>query len=208
LLVFALIQIEAASEKLAVPTAPSIELKRAHALSKAALQAVRELVCELNNAQHAPAASATPIDLGGELARHAEQVSAMAGRRIDVECTTGVDIPACTANTICMAVRELLINACKHTRDAAIGIHLHPAEHGFSILVHDDGVGFDAHLQYSPPTAEGGYGLQRLSQLLDAIGARFAFDTGPTGTWARIDWCGHADTLLHAWHPEQEGVTA
>jgi signal transduction histidine kinase len=78
------------------------------------------------------------------------------------------------------SVRELLINAVKHSkvRRALVSLHqVNDAE--LRIAVSDEGTGFDPH-QLKPPGEEGGFGLFSIRERIGLIGGRFEIDTGPS----------------------------
>ncbi|WP_028581736.1 AAA family ATPase [Desulfogranum japonicum] len=79
--------------------------------------------------------------------------------------------------TLYRAVRELLINVCKHadTRKAVIWMTCDTSEVVFTVA--DEGKGFNSFLDTE--SSGGGYGLVRLQERIQALGGDVTIDTAP-----------------------------
>jgi PAS domain S-box-containing protein len=79
--------------------------------------------------------------------------------------------------TVYRLVQECLTNVAKHAdaRHVRIGISRDPAQHALRVGFVDDGRGFD------PASRGRGLGLIGLRERVEALGGRFALDTGPGG---------------------------
>ncbi len=94
-------------------------------------------------------------------------------------------VEAGVAVLVCLAVSELLSNACTHAFAAGtfghVGVHLwrthHPSPRAY-LLVADDGGGFSAEL---PATDGSGLALARC--FLDLVGAQLAREPGRGTIW-------------------------
>ncbi|HSM57111.1 MAG TPA: GAF domain-containing sensor histidine kinase [Candidatus Sulfomarinibacteraceae bacterium] len=72
-------------------------------------------------------------------------------------------------------VQEALTNVRKHARAAHVEVQLSPQDGGLSILVRDDGVGFE------PGEANGRFGLQTMEERAGSVGGRLAVQSEPQG---------------------------
>lgn len=80
-------------------------------------------------------------------------------------------------------LRELVANVIKHAKASELNIHLHQLEGHLSIMVEDNGRGFDPkHISYF------GLGLKRLELLIQGLEGVFSIDSGlGGGTTIMID---------------------
>jgi signal transduction histidine kinase len=68
------------------------------------------------------------------------------------------------------AVRELLINVVKHAQAREIAVHIMGEPEGITVVVQDDGVGFEPSLPELRSTEQGGFGLFSIKERLDCLG--------------------------------------
>ena len=73
-------------------------------------------------------------------------------------------------------VQEALTNAIKHTDAKEVLIQVNGESNGISILVEDDGHGFDSEKEY------GGSGLKNIRKRAEFLQAEFTIDSGEKGT--------------------------
>lgn len=180
---FALIRLDVARE--GAPAECGQVLLQARQLVRQSLQVARDTLRELDEPDDPHAGD--PLHLG--LTQAASEVMALSGRRIDVDCPPITQtVPVAVASILIRAVRELLINACKHATGARI--HLCAAGrdgHGLTLWVSDDGPGVDLANAHDPP---GHYGLHRLPEQLALAGVELRVRSMPGhGLSARLRWC-------------------
>jgi len=95
-----------------------------------------------------------------------------------------LEIPTETAALLFRVAQEALLNVVKHARATTAEVSVGVDDAGTTLVVRDDGVGFDAT---PPPTANGHVGLRVLSDLAEAAGARLDLATAPGhGTTLRL----------------------
>ena len=70
-------------------------------------------------------------------------------------------------------VRELLFNIVKHARAGSVKVSVSGGEDSISIVVEDDGVGFDTGVLLRRRTDAGGFGLFSIHERLTHVGGRF-----------------------------------
>lgn len=84
--------------------------------------------------------------------------------------------------------QEVLNNVLKHSRATCITAELHYHPETFSLLLHDDGIGFDPEKIRNNPLTESGAGLRNMERRTEMIGGRFRLTSSPqTSTSIRID---------------------
>ena len=104
---------------------------------------------------------------------------------IRLTCQTEGEIvlPVSKAVSVCLAVTELVTNACKYAftqRDkGAIHVALESDGETVRIEVEDDGIGMPAH---GPRTKHSGIGTILVESLTQSVGADVKIETGPAGT--------------------------
>ena len=81
------------------------------------------------------------------------------------------------------AIRELLINAAKHSRASAVRLRLERRPDGLAASVADDGVGIDGPV----PGARGGFGLLSVQEHMRHVGGSLRVESAPgRGTTAHL----------------------
>ncbi|HZR95755.1 MAG TPA: GAF domain-containing protein [Gaiellaceae bacterium] len=95
---------------------------------------------------------------------------------IDVELHAGVPdrLPAEIETALYRIVQETLTNVVKHARAGRVGILLTRKAHSVSVVVEDDGVGFEPS-----KTREGGLGLVGMRERVTLLGGRFEIESRP-----------------------------
>jgi signal transduction histidine kinase len=161
--------------------------QRAHELVKQALQATRDAVTLL---QPEPVG-----DLPAALQTLVQQLSERSGLSIQFSCALALPrLPEPVSAGLLAAGRELLVNACKHAGGAAVHItlarHADGGGEGVSLIVRDQGLGFDPQQAQAAAIAAGhGYGLPRLHARLRLLGMGLSLLTAPgQGVHARVSW--------------------
>lgn len=107
------------------------------------------------------------------------------GERTGVQCTSicegdGIELPEDLRSMAYQCVRELLANVNKHAKAKKIEITLNYVDHFLTILVEDDGVGFDVHKQERPSgvsKATHGFGLFSIRERLRSVDGRMLVDS-------------------------------
>ena len=183
LLSLALMQLDAARE----PDLPSAlqAQQRAYMLVKQALQATRDAVTLLQP---------EPVDdLPAAMQVLVQQLGERSGLSIQFSCALTLPrLPEPVNAGLLAAGRELLANACKHAGGVAIHIALarHADGAGVTLIVRDQGLGFDPQLAQAAAVADGhGFGLPRLHARLRLLGMGLSLRTAPgQGVHAQVSW--------------------
>jgi two-component system, NarL family, sensor kinase len=88
------------------------------------------------------------------------------------------------ANTVLFRIaQEALTNIERHAQAGRIAIALTGGQHGVTLAIADDGVGFDAAGIAQHPKR--GIGLRNMMERMEAIGGRLELDSSPAGTTVR-----------------------
>lgn len=176
---FALFRLDGARE--GPPAERDQVLLQARQLVRQSLQIARDTLQEVDDATDSGA-----LHVG---LRHAAlEVMVLSGCRIDVHCPPiAQPVPVSVASTLIRAVRELLVNACKHASGAKIRLRAMGREgRGLTLWVRDDGPGIDLSRH---DDARGHYGLRRLPDELAAAGVELTVRSMPGhGLSARLRW--------------------
>ena len=80
------------------------------------------------------------------------------------------------------AVKELLMNAVKHSEAKRVLISMRIDDSRVILAVRDDGVGFDVHHAGNGGKKTGGFGLFSIRERLDTIGGSFTVNAGAGGS--------------------------
>ncbi len=91
-------------------------------------------------------------------------------------CTLPDDVPV----VLLRVVRELLFNVQKHAQARQASVTVRRTRESCTILVEDDGVGFEAK-RVSSFTPAGGYGLFSAQAQIESVGGSFAIAARPEG---------------------------
>jgi signal transduction histidine kinase len=97
------------------------------------------------------------------------------GFRVTWRVTGTAALPRDRLHLIYRCIRELLMNARKHSqrRSAEVEVDISPAK--VEIMVVDEGIGFDAH--FAPPLSGNRFGLAQLRERVRAVGGTLDMDT-------------------------------
>ena len=105
--------------------------------------------------------------------------------KVDLSIGTQPDLAEDVKILIFESVRELLVNAVKHSKVHSARVSINPANGaGLRIVVSDEGTGFDPR-QLKPPGEEGGFGLFSVCERVGLIGGRVEIDSAP-GSGSRL----------------------
>jgi len=149
-----------------------LELDQARLLVRQALAAVRSVIADVQERQDSDALAY--VDLRSELQAMVARLGTQSGRTISYQEVLQAGQGRLTAtsaqasNALLDAARELVTNACKHTRQDNIELTLSWDAHGLSIGVRDHGPGL-------PQNVAPAFGLQLLHRRMAAIGAHVSF---------------------------------
>jgi len=98
--------------------------------------------------------------------------------KVDLSIETQPELPEDVKVLVFESVRELLINAVKHSKVHRARVRVNQLnEAELQIAVSDEGTGFDTH-QLKSPGEEGGFGLFSVRERIGLIGGRFEIDSG------------------------------
>ena len=79
------------------------------------------------------------------------------------------------------AVRELLFNIVKHAKVKAATVSIRDSDQGVSLIVEDQGAGFDPGLLEQSPGISGGYGIFGIRERLSLLDGRLDIESAPGG---------------------------
>jgi signal transduction histidine kinase len=144
-------------------------LEQAHRLGTVAMKEVRQSVRTLRADEEVP--------LGQSLATLIQEFRQSTGLLV----TSQVDLDGITSpeisKTIYRVVQEALTNICKHAKAQSVELSVRQTSDRLWLTLRDDGCGF----QLSSPTAQSssGFGLQSMSDRVNALGGTFLVETRP-----------------------------
>jgi signal transduction histidine kinase/ligand-binding sensor domain-containing protein len=123
------------------------------------------------------------------LGRFAQDFTSAAGVRCRIDVPTELPAWPLTAevrHNLFLVLKEALHNVIKHAEAREIKIGLHSRACGFTLVVEDDGKGFDPMaIEIQAPRLVGGHGLKNMRLRLEEIGGRCEIDARP-GSGTRI----------------------
>lgn len=171
---------EAASTLLERDTAGAkAQLERLQTLSRAALQEMRSLIFELRSADLAS------DGLVATLRKHCEILSRV--RKIEIEVSVQGEraLPADVEQELFRIAQEAVNNALKHADARQVDVRLLMAPPLVTLLVRDDGCGFDPT---APQIQSKRLGLTSMRERAEALGAKLAVESAPgAGTTVRVE---------------------
>ncbi len=111
------------------------------------------------------------------LTRLAKRASGLAAVQLEAE---PLELSGPSADLLYRVAQEALHNALRHARAKRIRLRLRRVPEGVSLIVEDDGAGFD------PATASQGLGLSSMASRSRALGGRFTLESRP-GAGTRVE---------------------
>ena len=118
--------------------------------------------------QGGPPAQASAIDIVSAIDRLIADIQADGGPEIEFYDDVRTDeLPSDLQAFVFSIVRELLLNACRHSKSKNVLVGVAQDEEGVSIQVQDWGIGFDAEM--IQPHKRGLKGIQQAAQWLGGI---------------------------------------
>ncbi len=150
-------------------------LTQAHGLAKNALEDTRRAVRGL------AASAAQILSPAQAIAQEAEQLEAESG--IPTQFILSGEEQALNPDqraSLLRIAQEALTNARKHARPQRVRVGLQYGAEEVTLLVEDDGVGFDPEAERTPG-AEGGYGLFGIRERAKLVGASCTLTALPVG---------------------------
>jgi signal transduction histidine kinase len=96
------------------------------------------------------------------------------GFRVQWRVTGATDLPRDRLRLIYRCIRELLMNARKHSQRKCAEVEVDVSAPTVEIMVVDEGIGFDA--QRSAPLSESRFGLAQLRERVRAAGGTLELD--------------------------------
>lgn len=150
----------------------SVELKKLSGFIEEAIFATRNLTFQL----------ASPIlyELGLEsaLERLAEDTRSRHGLPVNFTGEGGrMPLPTETSVLIYKAVRELLMNAVKHSKATAVSVRVRRAGGKIAVIVRDNGRGFNYAAASAYDGEKGGFGLFSIREKVSRLGGEFKLNS-------------------------------
>jgi len=122
-------------------------------------------------------------DMGLEAALRRIAADCAAKCHLEVDFQTvgmkAVRLPAEVETTIYRVVQEALTNIVKHARATEVSIILERSGSHLTVIVEDNGIGFDLEAVWSQPLTEKGLGLQGMQERVNLIGGQLTIETAP-----------------------------
>jgi signal transduction histidine kinase len=109
-----------------------------------------------------------------ELADTATEVTRRLGARLVLELDENVHIPPAWEHALPRMLREAIANAVRHGSARTVKVDLRGGD-GVSLLITDDGAGFDT----STPPSENSYGLTGMKDRTESLGGEFKLSSQP-----------------------------
>jgi signal transduction histidine kinase len=143
-------------------------------LAEGALAEMRALILELRPD------SLEREGLVSALNRHAQALHARYGLEVDLDLGDEPDLPIETKEGLYRIAQEALTNAVKHAQATHVEIRMQASDDGLTILIRDDGIGFDPKAEYP-----GHVGLHTMRERAEKLGGTLHVDSTP-GQGTRI----------------------
>jgi signal transduction histidine kinase len=111
--------------------------------------------------------------LASELRAHVSHLTLQDGQVIELELDPGVGQLAPEIELACFRiVQEGLANAVKHSKAGHLQVSLKKCDHGLSVSIDDDGIGFDVPIARERALKTGGIGLLSMKERAALVGGR------------------------------------
>lgn len=162
----------------------------AAAAPQAAAQAeeLHDLAARIAQDIHALARDLRPaaldeFGLESALAGYAEEWAGRYGAEVDFHCNGFAErsarLPLEVETTLYRIAQEALTNIHKHAQASFVGIILNRTQAGVSLIVEDDGAGFDIEATVSAPPAERRLGLLGMRERVALVGGTIQIESAP-----------------------------
>lgn len=150
------------------------ELEQLKRMVNGTLQETRKFIFELH--------PMTLADLGlaATIKRYAEETAARYGVQVPV-IVPQVEpfLPMGKRVAIFRVVQEAVSNAAQHGRAAVIRVMIQLSPGGFSLIIEDDGVGFDVEEFEKSPHKDKHLGIVNMQERADVLGGRLRVESAP-----------------------------
>jgi len=137
------------------------------------------------------------VGLKAAVEQLAEQIQEQYGLHVSLE-DDGADKPLSIDGSVVLfqAVRELMLNVVKHAAARRVRVSMSRFNGSISILVEDDGAGFNVPHRAFRPGKQGGYGLFSIRERLEYLGGSLVIESDPGhGTRATLAFGLDRDTI-------------
>ncbi len=140
----------------------------------------------LDESRHAIAALARPPDqtFATALERAAAEAASREGAELEVRIPFDIEVPDATGEALLRVVREAVTNAARHGRARHVVVELATHE-GLSLLIRDDGQGFDV---VAGEQKAGRRGLAGMRERVNALGGDLRISSSP-GQGSEVEVC-------------------
>jgi PAS domain S-box-containing protein len=162
-----------------VESAPSVEDAKRQAgelrqITSEAIEAVRRIAFDMRPG------SLDDLGVAVTLATHLNALAERTGLRATFTSNLGVDQRLPPAIEVCVyrVVQAALVNVTLHARAESVSIDIRSHDESVSVVVADDGVGFDTEAVLAGP-AKGRFGLLAMEERLDAVDGSLSIESQP-----------------------------
>ena len=118
------------------------------------------------------------------IADYARAWGQQVGVEVEVELPQAIELPAGASRQLLRIVQEALSNVRKHARASRVRVTAEPVGDTLSLLVIDDGAGFEVSV--ANPSAGGRFGLRTMTERAASIGALVRVGSRP-GAGTRVE---------------------
>jgi signal transduction histidine kinase len=131
------------------------------------------------------------LGLAPALLRYVEDWSARSGIAADFQdfALRPERLPAAVETTLYRVAQETLANVLRHSKARQVSVVLHPQAHSVSLIVEDDGQGFDVRKIFSRSRSEGEMGLIGMQERVRLAGGSMEIESkanSGTSVYVRI----------------------
>jgi signal transduction histidine kinase len=149
----------------------SSHIRVAFTAAEQGLVFARQLIQQLRHSEGALREKAPDVPIGSALQVAMDRVLARAGIALFVHCDRSLSLPNTVAHEIVHIACEAAANAVKHAAAKSVVCSVTAHNHGLTLDIKDDGVGFD------PSVSSTGFGLLGLTERARSIGAVLTIKT-------------------------------
>ncbi len=129
-------------------------------------------------------------DMGLKAALHwlAERMAAQYGYRVSIDIqSVSCRLPQSIETTVFRIVQEAFTNAARHAKATEVHLFLNCQPDSITVIIRDNGIGFDPEILKAPKTSQHGWGLIGMKERTELAGGEFQIESAPgQGTTLRF----------------------